>query len=518
MSILDILKRADRLVSATDSRKELKRAVRLVKKRDLDLEKKYNKGVKDDLVYSKKGDVKLSEEEKKEIHEYWSKYSFAAIPDLSIFEAYYNRTGIKDPRFVPYYFRKFFRDDFRNPEYRTVLQDKSYLPKIYSKLRQPRTIVRRLENVFLDTDFEHISTEEAVKRCFEVISSGREIAFKATLSGGGGVSLMFIKTATEEELYNYIDSYGNNFIVQEAIMQHPAMAALNPMTVNCIRLVTFMFHGKIYPLSPIVKVGSPKHRVDNYKHGGHIIGVDLKTGRTNNWALSADYNRTSVLPSGCDLSDGYEIPFFDELVKKAIACHYEVPKMPMIGWDIAIDEEGPVLIEPNFACDYKMNQAVNGPLFGDLSDEVFDYFFLDMYYKLKNDKDWLYREHYDYIEIEKYIGKHSIVNIPASIDGKKVKSILAKAFYRNLTVKEVYMPDSVETVGKRIFARASSLKKVRLSSKVRMLPDETFMECESLEAVENLEQLKYIGVNCFKHCDKMPQSKNIFASIKSESK
>ncbi|MGN1382659.1 MAG: sugar-transfer associated ATP-grasp domain-containing protein [Eubacterium sp.] len=486
-----------------------------VTKRKKLLESRFQTSVKDDLQYAKKGDRELTEEEKEEISEYWKQYSFAVTPDFRTFQAYYNRTGIHDPRFVPYCFRRLFAAILRNEKYRTAFQDKMYLPKIYPHIRQPGMIMIKNSEYILDGDYLPIQIEEGAERISRILDQGKEAVLKSTHSMGGGISVMFLKDLNKQEIEAVLKKYYGDFLVQEAVKQHPAMAALNPSTVNCLRIITFLFQGEVHALSALVKIGSPDARVDNYKHGGLICGIDMETGKTKPYALDTAYNRVTETPSGADLSEGYTIPFFHEAVKAAVRSHYDTAVAKMIGWDIAIDSEGPVLIEPNFSCDYKMNQVVSGPLFGDLADAIFDEYFNHKFYRLENNREWLYREFADRIELHQYIGREKHVTVPDTLNGKPVVQIRSKCFFQNPYIHSVKIPDSVTEMRFKALAECPELKHVTLSRNIRIIPNGAFQKSKKLESVEGMDHIDFIGSDAFYLCSRIPQSIR-FAHIKKQ--
>ena len=60
----------------------------------------------------------------------------------------------------------------------------------------------------------------------------------------------------QKSLISAIDGLKANFIVQEAVKQHAVLAALNPSSLNTIRVVSFLFEGTIYILSSILRMGA----------------------------------------------------------------------------------------------------------------------------------------------------------------------------------------------------------------------------------------------------------------------
>ena len=53
------------------------------------------------------------------------------------------------------------------------------------------------------------------------------------------------------------DKYGNNFVIEELAKQHPAMASLNPSSLNTIRVITFRKENEILVCMVICRIGKP---------------------------------------------------------------------------------------------------------------------------------------------------------------------------------------------------------------------------------------------------------------------
>ena len=116
-------------------------------KRDRDFWKERIKAAKkDEDLYALPEDKPLSKEQKEEIDKFWEKYEFVDQVDYKAFQTYYNRSGIFDPRYVPYYMVKLFiRPNTAPPKYMAPFQNKAYLPSLLFNVKQPETIVRKTQ-------------------------------------------------------------------------------------------------------------------------------------------------------------------------------------------------------------------------------------------------------------------------------------------------------------------------------------------------------------------------------------
>jgi hypothetical protein len=105
------------------------------------------------------------------------------------------------------------------------------------------------------------------------------------------------------------------------------------------------------------------------------------------------------------------------------------------------------------------------------------------------------------IEITRYSGTNTTVNVPAAIDGFTVKSLGANAFAGNLALAEVNLPAPLVTVGDLAFADCVNLASVTLGSNVTRLGNGAFSDCRSLPSVSLPDSLVALGTNVFAGCD-----------------
>lgn len=139
------------------------------------------------------------------------------------------------------------------------------------------------------------------------------------------------------------------FLLQERIEQHPAMSALNPTSVNTVRLITFCENGRVTLFSAALRVGSRGQSVDNWAAGGVIVRIDATTGQLcGDGFLKPGYGgRTPMHPDSKIPFAGFQIPHFQAAVQLVTRLHEYLCNIHSIGWDVAISTRGPTIIEGN---------------------------------------------------------------------------------------------------------------------------------------------------------------------------
>ena len=136
--------------------------------------------------------------------------------------------------------------------------------------------------------------------------------------------------------------------------------------------MSLIMNGKVNILSTVLRMGVNGNKVDNASAGGITCGV-LENGQLKDVGYSADGIKYDKHPQGYIFSNCV-IPNYEKAIHMVKICHERMGHFRLVSWDIAIDEDGePVLIEANLRngeCDF--HQYNNGPLFGELTEQVLD--------------------------------------------------------------------------------------------------------------------------------------------------
>ncbi len=112
-----------------------------------------------------------------------------------------------------------------------------------------------------------------------------------------------------------------------------------------------------------------------------------------------------------------------------------------------------------------------------------------------------------YVEIVKYYGTNSTVEVPSSIYGIPVNSIDADA-YRNTDVKQVHVPASVKKIGTQAFANCSKLLTVRIPNSTSIAAN-AFDGCLTTYRIEDVDDKSVKIVNFYGTGSETDNSVNI---------
>jgi hypothetical protein len=104
--------------------------------------------------------------------------------------------------------------------------------------------------------------------------------------------------------------------------------------------------------------------VDNFLQGGLAAPIDFAAGRICGPAVRKDNDlgliSTNRHPDTGQEFNGFPIPMWSEAVELARRAHKTFPTVAFIGWDIAILQDGPVLVEGNFPFDTDLTVLPHG--------------------------------------------------------------------------------------------------------------------------------------------------------------
>lgn len=165
---------------------------------------------------------------------------------------------------------------------------------------------------------------------------------------GRGIERLASSAVEADALYARCREEG--LLLEEPIVQHPALSRLNPSCVNSVRINAARSPGgEVHFVGACLKCGGAGAVTDNFHTGGIAYPVDLARGVVcgpgrNNLDLR-DYDRH---PASGAVMPGFCLPFWPETLESVRAAMALVPSIGYVGWDIAVTPSGPELIEGNF--------------------------------------------------------------------------------------------------------------------------------------------------------------------------
>ncbi|WP_133966417.1 sugar-transfer associated ATP-grasp domain-containing protein [Eubacterium limosum] len=330
----------------------------------------YRKKARTRLRHMNQGYV-CDKEYKEIVCPYWKKYGYQ--PKKMWYQIFADRDQKVDPRYIPddLWYGKIL-PYFSNMQFRRFAEDKCFHDFWFSDISRPDTIIKNIAGVFYNNNSEIISLNDAVDIC---LNYKKEFLIKPSIDSGEGRLIVFInpKIEDKEALLKEFDNMGANYIVQETVSQHAVLAKLNPSSLNTIRVVSFLYEGKVHILSSILRMGASGARIDNVGAGGFACPI-REDGALNEFGVNRKSEWKAENQHGIKFSD-VKVPSFDKIIEIIKNKHKMLAHFKIIGWDFSVDTGGkPVFIEYN-VCPGS-NQITCGPTFGELTDSVLEEIFI----------------------------------------------------------------------------------------------------------------------------------------------
>ncbi len=136
-------------------------------------------------------------------------------------------------------------------------------------------------------------------------------------------------------------------IVEEYVKQHQEIKKLYPYSVNTLRIVTVKKDSVLSIVFACMRLGNGKDNVDNLNHGGIAVIIDDSKGELIGVGADRNNNAYKAHPVTGIVFEGFKIPYFKEAVRMIEEASVLIPNLNYVGWDIAITEDGPLIIEAN---------------------------------------------------------------------------------------------------------------------------------------------------------------------------
>lgn len=178
-----------------------------------------------------------------------------------------------------------------------------------------------------------------------------------------------------------VTARSGGYVFQEVLRPDPAIAEVTGGRLCGMRIVVLngSSRGPIMHRA-ILKVTAKGNVRDNFHHGatGNLLAkIDTATGRIEHLIRGGwPWPEIEERHPDTDMSmKGFRIPRWDEAVAVTLRAAAAFPGSRLQGWDVALTDRGPVLLEINTPMDADLVQLASGT---GLWDEAFDAFYREI--------------------------------------------------------------------------------------------------------------------------------------------
>lgn len=305
----------------------------------------------------------LTREQEAQIRAYFAPY---AKVDLAAHNFYTEKTGQFHVNYLPddlYYSRiDAHYNDWWECSY---VDNKCFYRRMFQGIRHPETVATRTGGLWYDSEGQLLRRD----KLDALLSAEPEIVAKVARSSGGGRGVHFLPGADFAKIEH--KCFDDDIVIQRPIQQHPDLAAINPSSVNTIRILSLLRQDGVKIYSAILRIGVGGARVDNASSGGITCGITAE-GKLKKYAYTAAGQRFETHPTSGNPFEGTQIPGFAQCMAAVPQLHVQVPRFHLVSWDFAVAPDGqPVLVEANLHYgELDFHQLNNGPIFGEDTEMI----------------------------------------------------------------------------------------------------------------------------------------------------
>lgn len=190
-----------------------------------------------------------------------------------------------------------------------------------------------------------------------LITSYEEASDEIIMANGGRAKVASFAEAVAKD-------YGAGFLLQDAVQQHSDLSDVIGQAVGTLRIVTVLAEDNApQVLYALWKIPSPDAMSDNYWQSGSMIAeLDAASGEILQCRRGAGPSREELLshPVSSRAFRGFKIPHWDKVIDITTQAHQIYPNFGVFGWDIALADDGPLIIECNANPHHMLYQLATG--------------------------------------------------------------------------------------------------------------------------------------------------------------
>lgn len=164
----------------------------------------------------------------------------------------------------------------------------------------------------------------------------------------------------------YLESLLGDYVIEPGIIQSSYVADVYPNSVNTLRVVTKrdLETGDVSIVALTLRMGCDGREVDNSAQGGLLVGIDIDTGMPIHGHAVYEYGSECFYEhpdTGYIFSDFY-VRDWSAFKLELLSIAERMSILNLAGWDIAITDDGPLVIETNVQTGLDHSQSGVGGL------------------------------------------------------------------------------------------------------------------------------------------------------------
>ena len=247
---------------------------------------------------------------------------------------FYNKPAALRAEYASMGFMYEYQKKMNPPEKRSMLSDKNKFDVAFAEF-----MGRRLMNPMTSS----------VEEIAGFINGSEKVVLKRS-TGGGGKNVKILKGNEVNAKAIHEQAIREKFdILEEFVQQHDDLQKLSPNSLNTVRFITQLKNdGTVDVVGASLRMGIFKN-TDNLSSGGIACKINVETGiiESNGVAFDITQPECQEHPVSKVKLIGFKIPYWEEVKAMCVAAASKYDDNKSVGWDVAIKQDGPLLIEGN---------------------------------------------------------------------------------------------------------------------------------------------------------------------------
>lgn len=155
---------------------------------------------------------------------------------------------------------------------------------------------------------------------------------------------------------------GGGFLLQRRLSPHPTLAAVFGPRLWSVRLLVFLTPGGPLIHRAVAKIATGSNPADNFWRAGNMLGAIDHDGRIYRVVRGSGIDQKVDEPHPDTHAPivGTVIPDWPQVLDLARTAAVVFPGIRTQSWDIALSDQGPVLLEVNYGGDLNLSQLAHG--------------------------------------------------------------------------------------------------------------------------------------------------------------
>lgn len=198
---------------------------------------------------------------------------------------------------------------------------------------------------------KEMTLEQYENFVYRIREQGKALIVKPLggMCGEGIFKKSYLNVKDDEIEKDYNHFVENDYLVEECLIVHPDLN-LNNKSLNTFRVFTFLDkNGVIQVVKAKFRAGVGESIVDATLGCIHYP-VNIEYGIIEGPGVNLDDMKIELhyTHPGCEkILVGLKIPFWENVLEMVVSAAKNIPEIRLIGWDVAITENGPEIIEAN---------------------------------------------------------------------------------------------------------------------------------------------------------------------------